>query len=385
MNNTDILELKKRFKKDNTITRIQGCYVLGMEKKIQTTIDSYFSDLDESEQFKYLEIIKKGLSGILGKNLQSLSFEGATGESNPKSMMSLLALRDSELKEPAMLEAFYQSIIEKYVCTGNYLILIIHDIYDIPVIGKDNLELDESEETYKYIYCLICPVNLCKPALSYHEDTNTIARRERDFVVDMPDVGFLYPAFNNRSCDVNELLYYCKDPKENHPELIEDLLGCKQEPSIDDEKEVFHQIVEDVLNDNNEYDTFEMVRSINDCLTDLSEEKVSAEPIVIDKQGLKDLMLNAGLKEEHLPNFEKHFDKEAGADATFKVDSLRENRNLTMKSDDLKIMVKPGSADLVEIRVLDGRKCIVIPMNSDMEINGIMKRITDEIRILEEE
>ena len=62
MNNTDILELKKRYKKDNSITRIQGCYVLGMEKKIQTTIDSWFSDLDESEQFKYLELVKKGFS-----------------------------------------------------------------------------------------------------------------------------------------------------------------------------------------------------------------------------------------------------------------------------------------------------------------------------------
>ena len=127
-----------------------------------------------------------------------------------------------------------------------------------------------------------------------------------------------------------------------------------------------------------------MVRSINDCLTDIAEESVSADPVVIDKQALKDIMVNAGLKEEHLPSFEKHFDKEAGADATFKVDSLREKKNLTMKSDDLKIMVKPGSSDLVEIRVIDGRKCIVIPMNSDMEINGIMKRIADEIKVLDE-
>ncbi|MBR3039224.1 MAG: DUF4317 domain-containing protein [Lachnospiraceae bacterium] len=379
MNNADILELKKRYKKDNSITRIQGCYVIGMEKKIQTTIDSYFSDLDESEQFKYLELVKKGLSGILGKNLQTLSFAKEEGKDNPSSMMSLLALRDSELKNQAILDAFYQNIIENYQSLTNYLILLIHDVYDIPAIGEDHFSLGESEETYSYIYCLICPVELSKPALSYHEETNSIARRERDWVVDNPAVGFLYPAFNNRSTDVNNLLYYCKDAKDNHPEIIENLLGCEAVPSCDEEKEVFHQIVEEVINDTKEYDTFELVRSINDCLTEIAEQTVSAEPVTIDKKGMTELMKDAGLKEEHVKVFEEHFDKEAGEDASFKVDSLREKKNMTVKSDDLKIMVKPESADLVEVKVIDGRKCLVIPLNSDMEINGIMRRITEEI------
>ena len=380
MNNSDILELKKRYKKDNSITRINGCYVLGMEKKIQTYIDSWFSELDESEQFKYLELIKKGFSGVLGKNLQTLSFKSEEGKDNPSSMLSLLALRDSQLRDKTMLDAFYQSIIEKYVSVGNYLILILHDVYDVPVIGADHLNEEESEETYSFIYCLICPVELCKPGLSYHEDTNMIGARDRDWVVDMPDIGFLYPAFSQRSTDVNALMYYCKNPKENHPEMIENFLGCTELASIDDEKEVFHQIVEEVINDAKEYDTFEMVRSINDCLTEMAEETISAEPLTIDKKGMKEVMRKAGLKEEHLPVFEEYYDREAGGDATFKVDSLREKKNMTMKSDDVKIMVKPDSADLVEIRVIDGRKCIVIPMNSDMEINGIMKRIVDEIK-----
>ena len=380
MNNTDILELKKRYKKDNSITRIQGCYVLGMEKKIQTTIDSWFSDLDESEQFKYLELVKKGFSGVLGKNLQTLEFSREPGAENSPKMMSLLALRNSELKDQNILDAFYQSIIEKYVSLTNYLILIIHDVYDVPAIGTDHMAQGESEEQYSYIYCLICPVNLCKPGLSYHEDTNVIAKRERDWVVDMPEVGFLYPAFNERSADVNALMYYCKDPKSNHPEIIEEILGCIDVPSIDDEKEVFHQIVEDVINETKEYDTFEIVKSLNDGLTELANNTVSKESLTIDKQGMRNLMQEAGIKEEHLAVFEERFDKEAGEDATFKVDSLREKKNMTMKSDDVKIMVKPESADLVEIRVIDGRKCIVIPMNSDIEINGIVKRIVEELK-----
>ena len=109
MNNTDILELKKRLKKENSITRINAAYVIGMEKKIQTTVDCYFSDLEESEQFKYLELIKKGFSGVLGKNLQTLSCVREEGEENAKAMMSLLALRDSELKDENMLNAFMKA------------------------------------------------------------------------------------------------------------------------------------------------------------------------------------------------------------------------------------------------------------------------------------
>ena len=379
MNNTDILELRKRFKKDNSITHINGCYVIGMEKKIQTTVDSWFSELDESEQFKYLELIKKGFSGILGKNLQTLQFVREEGEENAKSMMSLLALRDSELKDENMLNAFYQSIIENYVSLTNYLILIIHDSYDVEAMGSDHVMQGESEETYSYIYCLICPVNLSKPGLSYHEDDNVIAAKERMWEVDAPEIGFLYPAFNNRSTDVNELMYYCKNPKENHPEIIGNVLGCGEVASMDEEKELFHQIVEEVINDTKEYDTFELVRSINDCLTKMEEETVSAEPVTIDKNGMREVMRDAGMKEEHLAVFDAHFDEEAGEDAVFKVGNLREKKNMTMKTDDLKIMVKPESADLVEVRVIDGRKYIVIPMNSDMEINGIMKRIVEKM------
>ena len=206
MYNSDVLEIRKRFKKEkSTIGRITGCYVTGADKKIQTYIDADFVDLEEAEQFKYIEILKKGLSGVLGKNLLNLSF--AQEEEGNGAQQALLALRNSELKNADMLEAFYQQVIDTYYCPGNYLILLIHDIYDVMTKTNDKMSLDESEEVYSYILCCICPVNLSKPGLSYHEEENKIANRNRDWVVDMPDAAFLYPAFNQRSADVNEVLY----------------------------------------------------------------------------------------------------------------------------------------------------------------------------------
>ena len=385
MYNTDVLEIRKRFKKEKaTIGRITGCYVTGADKQIKTYIDTDFVDLEEAEQFKYIEIIKKGLSGVLNKNLLSLSFkEEALGAGG--SQQALLALRDSELKNKDMLEAFYQQIIDTYYYVGNYLILMIHDVYDVMTKTEDKMSLDESEEVYSYVLCCICPVNLSKPGLSYHEEENVIGNRNRDWVVDMPDAAFLYPAFNDRSSDVNEVLYYVKNIEEMHSEFIDNVLGCIETVPSTVEKEIFNQIVEEVINDAPGYDTFEVVRSINSQLNDMAENMVFGEPMTIQKDDMVDLMVKSGLKEEHIPIVEEKFEKAMGEDVKLHLDNVREKKSLEVKSDEMQIKVKSEAADIVEIRVIDGRKCLVIPMNSDIEVNGIMKRIVQELNDSEED
>jgi len=379
MNNSDILELRKRFKKtDSSITKITGCYVTGEEKRIKTYIDSYFADLEEEEQFKYIEIFKKGLSGVLGKNLFTLEFTKEEKESG-SAQASLLALRNSELKNKELLDAFYQKVIENYSYVGNYLILIMHDVYDVMTKTSDKIALDESEEVYTYCLCCICPVNLSKPGLSYHSEENIIANRVRDWVVEMPDAAFLYPAFNDRSCDVNEVLYYVKNTDEMHSEFVEGILGCEEEIPSNVEKEMFSQFVEEVINEVPGYDTFEVVRAINNELTEMTDNRTVYDPVTLDKEGAKDLLLKSGVKEEHLPIVEQKFNKTVGEDGELHLDSICERKNFEVKSDNMQLKMKAEAADIVEIRVIDGRKCIVIPMNSDVEVNGIVKRIVKEL------
>ena len=385
MYNSDVLEIRKRFKKEKTtIGRITGCYVTGADKQIKTYIDTDFVDLEEAEQFKYIEILKKGLSGVLNKNLLSLRFKEEALEAGG-AQQSLLALRNSELKNKEMLEAFYQQIIDTYYYVGNYLILLIHDTYDVMTKTEDKMALDESEEVYSYVLCCICPVNLSKPGLSYHEEENVIANRDRDWVVDMPDAAFLYPAFCERSTDVNEVLYYVKNIEEMHSEFIDNVLGCIETVPSTVEKEIFHQIVEEVINDAPGYDTFEVVRSINTQLNDMAENMVFGEPKTIQKDDMVDLMVKSGLKEEHIPIVEEKFEKAIGEDVKLHLDNVREKKNFEVKTDEMQIKVKSEAADIVEIRVIDGRKCLVIPMNLDIEVNGIMKRIVQELNDSEDE
>lgn len=380
MNNSEVLELKKRFKKSDKLTldRIRGAYVIGSEKRIQAYIDTTYDDLSESEQFKYLDIFKKGLSGVINKNLLNLKFR-FDSEDGTNAQRSLLALRDSELKNDDILESFYQLVINNYHAVGNYLILVIQDVYDVMKKTTDNITLDESDERYSYLFCCICPVNLAKPALSYHEAENIIANRERDWVVDMPDNAFLYPSFNERSTDVNEVLYYCKGDEQMHSEFIDAVLCCGEEVTSVKEKEMFTDFIQDVISEAPGYDTFEVVKAINDELVEMEENLTVGEPITFNKQEMKKLLSRSGIKDEHLEIVEEKFDENVGEEGTLRLDSIREKKDFNVKTGNVQIKVKSDEADVVEIRILDGRKCLVIPMNATMEVNGIVKRIVEEL------
>lgn len=379
MNNAEILEIRKRIKKkDCSITRITGCYVIGADREIRTYIDETFLNMEEDEQFKYIDILKKGLSGTLGKNLLNLEFMPEAEETGGI-CQCLLGLRESELKNKEMLDAFYRSVIESYDYAGNYVILLIHDVYDVPTMTSDKLKLDESEEVYRYLLCCICPVNLSKPGLSYHEEENRISNRLRDWVVDAPDTAFLFPAFNDRSEDIHNILYYVKNTDELHEELSQEILCCKPVIPADKQKKAFRSIIEDVVNDAPEYDTLEIVRSVNDSLTEMLEENDASTPVLLDREGIKEVFRTSGIDERHLDIVDEKFIKAVGEEAVLDVDSIAEKKSLRIKTNDIDIQVKQDNSDLIEVRIIEGRKYMLIPMDVDIEVNGIVKKIQERM------
>lgn len=207
----EIAEIKKLFSpKKCSIDRICGCYVDG-EKNKKTQFSQAFLSLPEEETFKYFEILKKSLSGTIGKNLLNLEFPLASEQAGGTQEF-LYRLRQSGLKDEDLLDQFYDMIISTYEYVGNYLILLIHDNYDVPKRTSDGMENeDASEEIYEYVLACICPVELSKPGLSYNPEENAFQNRIRDWVVTMPQMGFLFPAFNDRASDVHGVLYYTKD------------------------------------------------------------------------------------------------------------------------------------------------------------------------------
>lgn len=365
----EINELKRLYTPSNcSITRICGCYVDG-EKNKKTEFKEAFLSLPEEEIFKYFELLRKTLSGSLGKNLLNLDFPLAS-EQEGGTQAALLALRDSKLKDDALIEEFYDRVINTYEYVGNYLILLIHDAYDVPGKTTDGLTMDDASDTvFEYIMCCICPVNLSKPGLSYDNINNEFHNRIRDWVVEMPETGFLFPSFNDRATDIHSTLFYSKNPEEAHSEFVENILGCTMPLSAGTQKEAFQALIEETLGDEVEY---EVVKNIHENLTEMIEEhKEIPEPLTLDKHQVKSLFEKSGVKEEKLTDFDKLYDAAAGEDTSLFVNNVANVRTFEVKTPDVVVKVNPERADLVNTLQIDGKRYLVIEINDHVEVNGI--------------
>ena len=373
MNKKEIAEIKKQFTQERcAITRICGCYVDG-EKNKKTELKEAFLSLPEEEMFKYFAIFRKALSGTVGKNLLTMEFPLASEEAGGTQDF-LMQLRASSLKDENLLEEFYDKIIENYYSMENYLILLIHAVYDIPGKSSDGEEMfDASDEVYDHILCCICPVTLSKPGLSYDEESNAFHTRICDRVVNMPDIGFLFPAFHDRSTDVHSLLYYAAKPEELRMEFVEPVLGCNPPLSAGDQKETFQTIVEETLGDACDY---EVVKNIHEKLNEMIEEKKDEpDPVVLDRAEVKRLLEYSGVEEEKLSSFEEKYEEAAGTDTCFVASNVANTRQFEIKTPDVVVKVSPDRMDLVETKVINGRKCLVISLDNSVEVNGITVRM----------
>lgn len=376
MNKKEISEIKKQFTQSKcAITRICGCYVDG-EKNKKTELKEAFLSLPEEEMFKYFNILRKALSGTIGKNLLNMEFPLETEEPGGTQHF-LMRLRASALKDDYILEEFYDKVIENYYSVENYLILLIHAVYDVPGKAADGEEMfDASDEVYEHILCCICPVTLSKPGLAYDEESNSFRTRICDRVVDMPDIAFLFPAFNDRSTDIHGLLYYAAKAEELRFDFVEPVLGCEVPMSAGGQKETFQTIVEETLGADCEY---ELVKNIHEKLNEMIEEKKDEpDPVVLDKAEVKRLLEYSGVEEEKLTDFDAMYAAAAGEKTQFVATNVANTRQFEIKTADVIIKVSPDRTDLVQTKVVDGRKCLVIELNDQVEVNGIRVRMPRE-------
>lgn len=416
MKKKDILELKKRLKKDKcTFTKVCGCYVNG-EKNIILNFNETFLNLEEDEFFKYLEIAKKTLSGTIGNNILELDFSNEENTNNKQQF--LLKLRNSKLKDELILNDFYKSIIDNYNYEGNFLILLFHDAYDVITKTSDNLKLDESEEVYEYILCAVCPVSLSKPGLGYFEKDNKIAAIDRDWVVEAPSLGFIYPAFIDRSSDVNSVMYYTKNVKNPQTEIMNYVLGCNSKQTATEQKETFTNIIHNAVGAN-EKESEHIFMEIQETLNNLiAEHNIindnNAESIILTKEVVQDILseneiaedIAAKIKESYTESFddapplaeylidtkalqinaqrkkEEKLEKQVQT-LQDELEKVRQDSSLNLEDNndfsnyDILLQVKPEKVAEIKSQIIDGKKYIIIPVEDDEQtnVNGVNKLI----------
>ena len=369
MTKKEICELKKVYNKDNgCITRICGCYVGGEKDKVATFREAFYS-LQEEDVYKYNEIFKKTLSGSLGRNLINLEFP-LVEEYEGGAQEFLLRLRNSELKNDELLNEFYDRIIQDYCCAGNYLILLIHTVYDIPGKTSDGNELeDASDEVFSYLLCSICPVNLSKPGLSYNPEKNRFENCNRNWMVDMPQIGFVFPAFNERSTDIHSALYYTKNADELHEEFIDSILGAAPPIPVSSQKEMFQTLIEETLGEEREYKT---IMGIQENVQEkIEESKDNPEPLTLGKKDMEQIFTESGVKEEQMQQFNEVYDKVLPKEVPLVAANVVDVRRFEVKTPNITVHVKPEYTHLLETKIVDGRNSLVIAIEDQVAVNGV--------------
>ena len=391
MDKKSIGELRRRLKKDScTFTKMCGCYVNDSKNKV-IKLDETFLNLEDEEYYKYLEIAKKVLSTNVGNNILELDFP--LEEEQPGGHQQfLLGIKKSGLKDQGLLDAFYDMVIEKYDSLGNYLILLFHDVYDVMTKTTDNNKLDESEEVYEYIICAICPMILSKPGLGYNKSDMRIGNLNREWMVGMPETGFIFPAFNERSSDIHSVLMYTADSKNPHNELIQDILGCREKLTFVQKQNVLCDMVSDVTSED---DLKEVMESVNIELAQISD---SEPETVVNEENIKSALTYAGIEENKadkigkeyitaidkdelpllgdiIPNKAVKAVKDNNEKVLLKEEIKKLNRKIAQAYDtegsDIIIKVNDEKRELIRQEDIDGETYLVIPIsqNDSIKIN----------------
>lgn len=372
MNKKETLEIRKLFTQESSsVSRICGCYVDFNKEKVCTLQDAFLS-LPKDEALKYNDLFKSTLSGTIGRNLLNMEFP-TSQEFQGGTQEFLMQLRASELKDATLLDAFYDKVIASFDYPENYYIILIYGAYDVPGRGSDGAQFhDASDEVFQFLLCSICPVNRSKGGLSYLPESNIIGERIRDWVVEAPMKGFLFPAFNDRGSDIHNVLYYTKNPEDSHPELIEQLLGSVTPMSPVNQKETFQSILMNTLGEEADY---EVVSSIHENLNEMiAETRNNPDPLTLSKHEMKNLLEISGVPDDELQEFEAKYEEIAGPKTALVASNLTNTRKLSIETPDIIIKVNSDRTDLIQTQYINGRQCFVITVDDHVEINGMSVR-----------
>ena len=376
MNEKEIAELRRRFRQDkSSITHVRGCYV-NENREIISEFDQSLTLSRQEDAEKILAVLRKTLSGAVGRNLLDIEFDTRQVVEGDEHRL-LMALRDSRLADQEAVHALFRRVIASLDLAGNYLILLAYDAYDVPYRSKDGQRQDDaSDQVFTYILCAVCPVKLTKDALSYYIQENQFRSVEADWVVAAPEVGFLFPAFDDRATNLYNALYYTRDISQSHPDFVDALFKSQVPMPAAVQKETFQSILGDTLEEECRY---EVVQAVHDELCGMiaaHKESKEEDPLVISKVTVKQVLHECGVSPDHVERFEEQYDRQFGPEADLPPRNIVDEKQLEVKTPDVTIKVSPERSDLVETRVIDGRRYILIRDEEGVEVNGVQIHIS---------
>ena len=373
MNQRELNELRRRFKLDRTaISKVYGCYV-SSSRQIISYVDAPLGLLSQEEQEMYLNLLKKSLSGALGRNLIDIEFSTRQVADSDEHRL-LQTLRQTELQDPNARESLYRRIIDAIdMGESSYLILLAADTYDVPHRSRDDLEVpDGSDTVFRYFVCAICPVKDPTLALQYSDQDKEFRGSSTGHIAQPPVLGFLFPAFDDRAANIYNALFYSKDTAQLHQEVIDAVFCIQNAPmSPQEQQNVFTSALTETLEKDCSYD---VVQAVHEQLRGrIQEHKDSRdpEPLTLSVREVGDVLTGSGVPEEKVEAFQDACRRQYGQDAALNPRNIIEAGKFQIATPEVKITVPPEYSYMVETRIIDGRRFILIPADDGVEVNGI--------------
>lgn len=376
----EVGEIRRHLRRDRSnMTAIFGCYV-NDNKEIISQFRLGTGIMPENESEKYFAILRKVLSGALGKNLIDITFKTSQVADSPEHKL-LMNLRETRLEDEEVREAFFQKVISSVVMEGNYLILAGSDTYDVPFKSKDDFsQADNSDETYSYVLCAVCPIKENKANLHYVAEEKAFHDGGMSQTVSAPVLGFLFPAFDNRSTNIYNALYYTKDTKDSQEALVEALFNAPIPKPAQEQKKCFEALLTTTLG---EECSLDVVQQVHDQLCqrmEMHKESKVPEPLLVDKAAVKGILEECGVEEEGLAKFSVEFDEVFGVDSELHPRNLIDAKKFEVHTPDVVIKVDPTKADLLETRTIGGVKYILVAADENVEVNGVSIHIDTQTK-----
>lgn len=378
MNEKEVGEIRRRQRRDRSnMTAVFGCYV-NENREIISQFRQSTGIMPENEADKYFGLLRKTLSGGLGRNLIDITFKTAQVAGSPEHKL-LMDLRSSRLENEEIREEFLKKVIDTVSLEGNYLILMGCDSYDVPFKSKDDtLQPDSAEETYQYILCAVCPVKQTKATLHYVPEEKLFHDGAMLQQVGPPAVGFLFPAFDNRATNIYNALYYTRDVKSSQESFVEAVFNAPIPMPAAEQKKSFEALLQTSLG---EQCSLDVVQNVHDQLCqrmELHKESKVPEPLTVGKEDVKEVLSSCGVSEEHMAKFSVDYDAVFGFEAELHPKNIIDSKHFEIQTPDVVIKVDPTRSDLIETRIIGGVKYIMICVDENVEVNGVSIQIQDQ-------
>lgn len=370
MNEKEIAEIRRHFRLDRTgISRICGCFV-NEKKEIISDFEQSLGGMSEDDSEAMLTTLKKVLSGAQGRNLHEIEF--STAEVSESESYALISkLRETKLTDTSLTRSLYEKIAESLELEGNYLILLAHDSYDVFDYSADGEKNTDSDTVFSYIICAICPVKAGKPSMSYYMPGKCFRSISSDTLLCRPELGFVFPAFDDRRANIYKTLYYTRSIKDSREALAKALFSAALPMPAAEQKHTFGEILAETVGDEC---SLRVVRSVHAQIDHKIEEHKNEkldEPCLIDKSEAGDMLRYCGVEEERIEAFEAKFDECFGENSEIPTGNISAKKKLEVVTPEVSIKVSAGASDVVEARVIDGVKYILIRADNGATVNGI--------------